>query len=264
MLDAALAYAARGIAVFPLRPHSKVPLLSRAAGGHGVLDASTDQARVRRWWGNRPDANIGIATGLPSGFFVLDIDPRHGGEETLGELEGQHGLLPETVISYTGGGGEHRLWRHLERVRNSAGNCLGAGLDVRATGGYIVAPPSIHENGRAYCWDVDRGLDDMAPADAPGWLVALVGGAARTNTELPENWRRLVRDGVSEGGRNTAIARLTGHLLRRGIDPFVALDLVKAWNITRCHPPLGEDEIVQTVDSIAGRERQRRETRNAR
>ena len=39
----------------------------------------------------------------------------------------------------------------------------------------------------------------------------------------PEGWRRLVAEGVSEGRRNDAIARLAGHLLRRRIDPYVAL-----------------------------------------
>jgi len=264
-LEPALAYARRNIATFPLAPRSKVPLFSKTAGGRGVLDASTDLAVVTRWWTNRPDANIAIACGAASGFFVLDIDPRHCGDDTLAELERQHGPLPETTISHTGGGGEHLLWRFVHGVLNSAGYRLGPGLDIRSQGGYIVAPPSIHENGRAYAWDIDRGIDDMPPAEAPEWLIALACGPLRSEgsgtsskAELPENWRRLVAEGVAKGSRNIAVTRLAGHLLRHYVDPYVALDICRTWNAHRCRPPLDDAEVVKIVDSIAAREAKRR------
>jgi hypothetical protein len=64
---------------------------------------------------------------------------------------------------------------------------------------------------------------------------------------------------VGEGARNEAIARLAGHLLRRRIDPLVALDLVRTWNAVRCRPPLEDAEVCRTVDSIAAAELRRRE-----
>jgi hypothetical protein len=75
---------------------------------------------------------------------------------------------------------------------------------------------------------------------------------------LPESWRRLVADGVGEGARNEAIARLAGHLFRRGIDPLVTLDLCRCWNTQRCRPPLADIEVMTTVNSIAAAEEKRR------
>ena len=65
--------------------------------------------------------------------------------------------------------------------------------------------------------------------------------------------------GAKEGERNDHVARLAGLLFRRGVDPLAALDLVLCWNATRCKPPLSEDEVKRTVDSIAARENRRRE-----
>jgi hypothetical protein len=82
--------------------------------------------------------------------------------------------------------------------------------------------------------------------------------SAKAQAELPENWRRLVSEGMHEGGRNSAIARLAGHLFRRRVDPLVVLDLVRCWNAARCRPPLDDVELVRTVDSIAAAEVRRR------
>ena len=64
------------------------------------------------------------------------------------------------------------------------------------------------------------------------------------------HWRRLVKEGVREGERNTSVASLAGHLLWHGLDPTVVLDLLLSWNATRCRPPLPEDEVARTVESI--------------
>src|SRR5262249_45828999 len=87
MLDAALDLARRGFHLFPLAPRSKAP----TRGGHGALDATRDAARIRAWWGERPDANIGLATGPASGLYVVDIDPAHGGNATMRALVERHG-----------------------------------------------------------------------------------------------------------------------------------------------------------------------------
>jgi hypothetical protein len=59
-----------------------------------------------------------------------------------------------------------------------------------------------------------------------------------------------VREGVSEGERNATLASLTGHLLWRGVDPQVVLELMLAWNRTRCRPPLSDEEAARVVESI--------------
>jgi len=259
LAEHALAHARRGWAVFPLAPKSKVPLIGKRLGGRGCRDATREPAQIAKWWARCPQANIGIATGAPSGFFVLDVDPGHKGDKTLSALIRQHGPLPHTVVSLTGGGGRHFLFRHVTGIGNSASR-LGVGLDVRGDGGYIVAPPSIHENGRIYAWDINYAPHETAIAAAPAWLLARTVRSvkAKAQAEPSENWRRLISEGMDEGGRNNAIARLAGHLLRRRVDPLVVLDLVRCWNAARCRPPLDDVELVRTVDSIAAAEMRRR------
>lgn len=160
LLIAALGYAARGWAVLPLRPRAKTPLTE-----HGLKDATTDPDIIPRWWARWPDANVGIATGQDSGLIVIDIDEDHDGDQTLDQLEAEHGPLPTTMTSLTGAG-RHLLFQHPgQALRNSAGR-LGAGIDTRGDGGYIVAPPSVHPSGVAYEW-----LHDTPPAVLPDWVL---------------------------------------------------------------------------------------------
>ncbi len=160
MLRAALAYARRGVPVFPCEPGGKRPLTTS-----GFWDASTDPARIEGWWRERPDANVGVPTGRRSGLLVLDVDPREGGDATLKALERTDGPAPRTSRARTGGGGLHLYFRYPAEpaVKNSAG-FLGRGLDVRGEGGYVVAPPSRTTG--AYEW-----MDRSPPAQA-AWLLA--------------------------------------------------------------------------------------------
>ena len=229
---------------------------------HGLRAASKDGEQIRGWWGWRPDMNIGIATGEASGFFALDVDPDHGGDDTLRELENQHGALPATVRQITGSGGEHILFRHVAGLRNSAGR-LGAGLDIRGDGGYIIAAPSAHASGRRYAWDVDHHPLEVDLAPAPAWLVAMLGepSDAREGATASgrERWIEALSAPCSEGKRNDTVARLAGHLLRRYVDPYVVLEIARLWNGSRCQPPLDDAEVVRTINSICLREVQRRE-----
>jgi hypothetical protein len=162
MLDTALAYAQRGWAVLPIhtmingtcscgKPSCSGPG-KHPRTGHGVKDATTDEATIRRWWEQHPDANIGIATGAISNLVVLDVDPRHGGHESLEQWKAQYGDdFLNTVTSCTGGGGLHLLYTHPgQPMKNWVS--LAPGLDIRGDGGYIVAPPSLHGSGRRYAW----------------------------------------------------------------------------------------------------------------
>lgn len=230
----------------------------------GLLDASQDPARVERWFASTT-YNIGIVTGGISGIVALDIDPRHDGHETLHQLEARHGNLPPTWRFLTGGGGEHILFRHPGgKIANSAGS-LGRGIDVRGDGGYIVAPPSIHISGRPYAISVDHHPDDVVLADLPDWLEEVLSNRKHRparGTLAHRDWRQHVSDNHGEGQRNDAVARLTGHLLRARVDPRVCLTLVLAWNRFHCTPPLDDEEVVDTVHSIAAREIARREQRH--
>ena len=166
MIEAALLLAGRAIAVFPLAAGTKIPV----AGSHGCRDATDDIDVIRSRWTKNPTANIGIATGRESGMWALDVDPQHGGDESLAELEHKHGSLPLTIEVSTPSGGRHLYWRWQTSgpdIRNSTSR-IGPGLDVRGEGGSITAPPSVLADGRRYCW-VKNGA--RAFADASAWLV---------------------------------------------------------------------------------------------
>jgi putative DNA primase/helicase len=278
--EAARGYAARGINVFPLHfATARGGTLMCSCGNpgcgsnaakhpyarlapRGLLNATIDRRLIDRWWGPGVPYNIGIRAGKPSGIVAVDVDPRHGGDETLADLERRFGALPLTWRFLTGGGGEHILFRHNgNQLRNDCGQALGAGIDFRGDGGYVVAPPSRYVSGRFYAISVDHHPDEVPLAELPLWLAMKLQPAGRGGAPaaaLPETWRKLLTEGVSEGSRNTAIARLAGLLLRCRLDPFVALDLIRCWNASRCRPPLSETELVHTVDSIAARELSRR------
>ena len=164
-LDAALRYAVRGWAVFPCRSagtRRKQPLTAR-----GFLDASTETTIIEDWWRRWPDALIGLPTGRCSRLVVLDIDvkdPKANGFDALDEL----GLapLPAAPLVHTASGGLHVYFAAGElELRNSASQ-IGAGLDVRGDGGYVIVP----SRGSGYRWDPHHHFGTVVPPTAPACL----------------------------------------------------------------------------------------------
>jgi hypothetical protein len=242
--QAAARYLARGWSVLPLQHGGKRPLFAWEM----LQQHRADAAALAQWFARWPGANIGVVTGEISNLIVLDVDPRHGGDDSLAALEQRFGVLPDTAEARTGGGGRHLYFAHPGGlVPNRAG--LAQGIDLRGDGGYVVAPPSRHPSGESYTWATGRSPDETGPAALPRWLLFAHRGP-RTRRSLAD-WRLLVREGVAEGERNTTIASLTGHLLWHGVDAQIALELMLAWNRTRCRPPLADDEVARVVASIA-------------
>lgn len=164
MHPVALRYARAGWHVFPLRPRAKVPLTE-----HGCLDATRDPDQVAVWWSKWPTANVGIATGANSGLLVIDIDGEEG-ELALAELVAKNGPLP-LVPEVTTGRGRHLYFSFDERVKNSAKKL--PKIDTRSTGGYVVAPPSIHPDGGLYTWAKGASPRERQVVAAPEWLLEL-------------------------------------------------------------------------------------------
>jgi len=201
VISAALAYALLGWLVFPVKPCAKAPLTS-----HGHLDATIDPAQIRRWWSRWPLANVGLACAV-SDLLALDLDPRNGGENTMGQLSGSLGRLPLTVTAETGGGGLHLLFQLPKGVVR--GN-LGPGVDVKSRG-YVIVPPSVHPSGGKYRWRTGQGPSDVEVACLPDmWLAQTV----KPVVEAPVSTRETqsVEFGSSKYGM--AALRLECDLLR--------------------------------------------------
>ncbi len=245
-LCAALAYLGRGWSVIPVEPRGKRPLLPWLE----FQQRRAERSEVQKWFRTRKNVNVAIVTGKVSKLVVLDIDARHGGQDSLDRLEGEHGAMPSTIEALTGGGGRHIYFRHPgARVRNRV--ALEAGVDLRGDGGCVVAPPSVHGNGKRYEWKTSRapGETDLAPM--PDWLLESASGEGARAGHSLAHWRALVRDGIDEGQRNSTIASLAGHLFHRGVDAKIVLELMLTWNRGRCRPPLSDQEVARVVESIA-------------
>lgn len=209
---------------------------------NGVYDASTDEAKIRRWWETWENANIGIALGKEAGFYVLDVDPRNGGDGTLASLERKHGRLPETRTADTGGDGVHLLFEYPDfPVKNSAGE-LGPGLDIKSEGGSIVVAPSLHISGKRYRW---RNCTPIA--DAPEWFLQLLREAARKSYAIGQG---QIGETIPEGRRNKTLTSLAGTMRRRGLDAIEIEPSLLVVNERRCDPPLSEDEVREVACSV--------------
>lgn len=227
-------YAKKGWQTFPLKAKDKIPFVKWA-------DVATcDAQMIMGWFDNYPDANIGIACGSRSGIVVLDVDAGHGGYESLTKLIEKHGAFPETPVSKTGSGGEHIFFKHPGvEIRNSAGK-LGQGLDIRADGGYVVAPPSIHPNGNTYEWAVE----DVELADMPAWMVEALKEAPKPEAK-PQAGEVIV-----EGGRNDYLTRMAGAMRRKGFNEDEIFASLQIHNRRVCNPPLSDGEVYQVAHSI--------------
>jgi putative DNA primase/helicase len=207
--------------------------------------ATSDLVAIEEFWWHHKGSNVAIATGAGSGIFVLDIDVRNGGEDSLDTLIVKHGRLPDTLQAITGSGGRHFYFAHpAVPVPNFVG--LLPGIDVRGDGGLVVAPPSIHASGRRYDWD---GIDGLASEilPAPGWLVDLIFGklpvGRKTRFELPAE--------IPEGERNETLHRYACSLRGTGggLEFAEILNAVSAANESRCNPPLPVGDVRTLVES---------------
>lgn len=219
LADAARMYAEHGVAIFPVTPRGKLPALPRCTkldrghrpdecdggDGHGFHDATTDLDRIAAWWAERPDANIGIALGA-NGIFAVDVDGPEG-RAALDELEKLYTPLPATYEVVTGraeGGGRHYIFRQPDdlTVRNAK---IGPKLETRGDGGYVVAPPSIHESGRAYL----ASGSWAQIADAPRWLVIV---ATKPPEPTPTPTPHLEAPAGADTVADKRLRGLAGHL----------------------------------------------------
>lgn len=277
MLDEALSYLSRGWCAIPGHTLTEDFLCSCQQGAdcdrpgkHPRINWAQFQQRlpteseVRLWWGRWPDANVIIITGMVSRLVVVDVDPRHGGDESWRDWSRRY--LPNKPVptSLTGGGGEHWLFEHPmdEPIRNAAG--LLPGVDLRGDGGYIVAPPSLHESMNRYEWDSAHHPDDVDLYVVPDSLLTLIAQHAQGLNGAVEREALDIegivdgRTPIPSGSRNSTIARITGYFAGKVDNLNTVLMIMENINQKACDPPMKDEELQRTVNSIWRREQTKR------
>lgn len=254
-LEQALALAARGFWIFPCIENGKTPAIDE-----WPERATRDEKRIKAWWTNGPERNIGIATekfGDDQALVVVDVDVKNGkdGNASIFELELTGHELPRTLEQSTPSGGRHLLYVSDLPLKQGV-DVLGPGLDIRSRGGYIVAAGSVID-GLAY------KLHEAELVPAPQWLVARLGisrDARSADTRTPiagvdaqRAWKRatdylssapVARQG--EGGDATAY-RVAAQLKDFGCTQDQTLEiLLEHWN-DHCEPPWEIDDLTAKV-----------------
>jgi len=257
LVEDALKYAARGWRVFPIHSPTaegcscEKPNCEHVGKHSRIMDwpnaATTDPAIIRGWWARWPDANIGIATGPESGIFVLDVDGEDG-QASLKRLEAKE-RLPQTLRALTGRQSQsgERTGFHLyfncpvgTNLNNKAG-LLGKGLDIRAAGTCVVAPPSVHSSGLRYEW----AQEESAIVDAPPWLIAMASKTVSGSTPTLETGF------IYEGERDDRLFRLAAKWRRAGATQDDLVNRLRAENRRLCKPPLDDSQVLKIARNAA-------------
>jgi uncharacterized protein (DUF927 family) len=213
----------------------------KSSGKHPIYKnweekATTDEKEILEEFKKHLNANIGFLTG--EGYFVLDIDTKNNGYESLRSF----GDLKKTVSVKTGSGGSHHYFKIPEGldIPNKVG--ILPGVDIRSRGGLVVAPGSVHKNGNQYEWIDGCSIDEVRIAEPDEWLINLILNKRKRFNEIPEV--------IEEGSRNSMLTSIAGVLRRKGLSYEGILAALLAENNTRCNPPLNDSEVETIAKSI--------------
>ena len=205
---------------------------------NGVKEASKNTHKITKWHETWPEANWALATGVKSGILVVDIDPKHGGNESLAQYR-----MPLTASVITGSGGKHYYFVHpKETIRNSNGR-VGKGIDIRTNDGYVVIPPSKHASGDYYTWKIK-------PSD--------IGGFAELPKELLNKLVEISKEPIriesaegmiEEGQRNDMLIAMAGWMRWRGFNAAAIEAAILSVNEIACDPPVEHNEVMKLINS---------------
>jgi hypothetical protein len=139
LIIAAFAYLKQGLSVIPVKTKGKTPLVDWKI----YTQRKPTQEEILKWFQNQPNVNVGIVTGEISGLICVDLD----GQEGIEEAKRLELVSNAEVIT---GKGKHLYYKWQSNIQNAVR--IKPGIDIRGDGGFVVAPPSIHENGKRYRW----------------------------------------------------------------------------------------------------------------
>ena len=275
MVDFAASYAKKFHAVVPLgswtftgRDGKQISMWKRPLVKNWQSNPIRTESQARYYWQEQMlrfgvVPGIGIATGqISGGYIVIDIDRNHrdgvDGYDTLLDWQLDTGKeLPDTWTALTGSGGYH-LWYHTDRAMRCFSNPE-LGIDLRADGGCIAVPPTLHPNGNRYTWEYSprefecAELDDTVEAFIqycqPGGYQYAGGGFRPSERRGQDDSERkmLLPPVIDEGGRHPPLISLIGTLNRLGVSDAAIETVVRLENEEKCNPPLTEEELQREV-----------------
>ncbi|MCD8073749.1 MAG: bifunctional DNA primase/polymerase [Lachnospiraceae bacterium] len=270
MKNEALHYAKIGLKIIPIRTNrtgfdedsaeNKKPF-----EGIGSYNASCNPGQIEGWLRRWPGANIAISTGKINNLVVIDLDvddeKGENGRDILRAWEDEHGRLPDTLMSITGRGGNHMIYRMTEKYNGYSNAQMKTpdgkeplGVDIRGEGGYFVASPSIHKNGRAYEWEAgsiageDVELSDIA--DVNETVDAFIRYVYAHTGKVIDNGngkRFEVPEKIPEGMRTDTLFKATCSMIAKGYHERSVRLAICSENEIRCEPPLEDEKLEKEV-----------------
>jgi len=243
-LDLALAYLEHGYSPVPLLRHNKVPP-KELGGWQQFKEQPPSEEQITRWFKGRDDLVVALICGK---FIVVDADT----PEAVNWAEEN---LPNTPCKVVTGKGMHYYYNNPENYTTYVARRTNTSdpaklIDIRGTGGLIIAPYNIHATGAIYEPKFIPGWDWHNTSDLPdftkeNWIQ--VTGAEKINGKPIAT--PFSMEGVVAGSRNDNAARLAGNLIAKGVSIEMVEFFVQQWNLQN-KPPLSKNEISTTVNSI--------------
>tara|TARA_R100000664_G_scaffold20050_1_gene29251 strand:- start:483 stop:2603 length:2121 start_codon:yes stop_codon:yes gene_type:complete len=243
-LDLALAYLEHGYSPVPLMRHNKVPP-KELGGWQQFKDKQPSEEQITKWFEGRDDLVVALICGK---FIVVDAD-------TPEAVIWAEKNLPNTPCKVVTGKGMHYYYNNPENyttyvARRTNSSDPAKLIDIRGTGGLIIAPYNIHATGAIYEPKFIPGWDWHDTSDLPdftkeNWIQ--ITGAEKINGKPIST--PFSMDGVVQGSRNDNAARLAGNLIAKGVSIEMVEFFVQQWNLQN-KPPLSKNEISTTVNSI--------------
>lgn len=246
ILVAARKYVERGFSVIPVNtidhPHPKWPALK--TWKRFQLNPPDDET-MKQWWHDKSKLRLGLVTGPVSNeIAVLDIDNLELVKRVLEDEEWSEGRR----IVQTPSGGIHIYFR--EHIAGGLRHFDGVG-DIRAAGGYVVAPPSegyklIQAGSMPWVDSLEEYVEEeFFPYFDIDYEKKTPGGT------LP--------DEITEGARNDTLFRFAA-LMRGGrATEEEILAALRVANRDRCKPPLDDEDVERIAQSASRYEANRAE-----
>lgn len=249
MLNEALKLANKGFRVIPCK--EKIPTIKK-----WQINATNNSIKIKELWCNN-NYNIGLLTGTnANNLVVIDCDVKekiNGINNFLEFLKRENIELPKTLSATSGRGGKHYYFRSKSSNIKSSINVFDKGIDIRANGGFIIAPPSLHPNGNCYKWDnnfpiayLPQQLEDLLIKDKSKKTTKATKEKKINNIEI-KKYKELKN--IKTGERNDTLFRLSSKLIDSGLCYTSILEAINKENECKCIEPLTKEEIKSIVDS---------------